>query len=109
MTLDTKEDALEVAIGGLPRVVEAILAAPAEARTKALDAAAGSYRQTAQQLGYSQSEEQEWVHAIMYRLRTEVITQEFAGHKIHRGARAQGDVASFRDADDCPNSSLGLP
>ena len=43
MTLDIKEDALEVAIGGLPRVVEAILAAPAEARTKALDAAAGSY------------------------------------------------------------------
>ena len=99
MTLDIKEDALEVAIGGLPRVVEAILAAPAEARTKALDAAAGSYRQTAQQLGYSQSQEQEWVHAIMYRLRTEVITQEFAGHKI----QSEDDAPSVEAPSTVPN------
>jgi hypothetical protein len=29
LILDTKEEALEVAIGGIPRVAEAILAAPA--------------------------------------------------------------------------------
>ena len=41
----------EVAITGVCRVAKAIVATPTEKRTKALDAAANSYRQTAQDLG----------------------------------------------------------
>jgi hypothetical protein len=77
LTTDKKQEVLEAAISGLSRVAEAILATPNEARIKALDAAADSYRQTAQVLGYDEAELQEWV-AIMFRLRGEVTRQELA-------------------------------
>jgi hypothetical protein len=80
-TLDTKEQVLEAAITGVCRVAGAIVATPAERRTKALDAAANSYRQTAQDLGYDEAEIQEWLHGIMFRLRTEVSAQELARQK----------------------------
>jgi hypothetical protein len=70
-TLDTKEQVLEAAITGVCRVAEAIVATPTEKRTKALDAAADSYRQTAQDLGYDEAEIRGWLHGIMFRLRTE--------------------------------------
>jgi hypothetical protein len=81
VTLDTKEQVLEAAISGVSRVAEAILATPTEKRTKALDAAANSYCQTAQDLGYDEAETQEWLHGIMFRLRTEVATRELAEQK----------------------------
>jgi hypothetical protein len=80
-TLDTKEQVLEAAITGVCRVAEAIVATPTERRTKALDAAANSYRQTAQDLGYDEAEIHEWLHGIMFRLRTEVSAQELARQK----------------------------
>ena len=67
-TLDTKEQVLEAAINGVSRVANAILATPTEKRTKALDAAANGYRQTAQDLGYDEAEIQEWLHGIMFSL-----------------------------------------
>ena len=66
---------------GVFRVANAILATPNEKRTKALDAAANSYRQTAQDLGYDEAEIQEWLHGIMFRLRTEVAARELAQQK----------------------------
>jgi hypothetical protein len=80
-TLDTKEQVLEVAITGVCRVAEAIVATPTEKRTKALDAAANSYRQTAQDLGYDQAEIQGWLQGIMFRLRTEASAQDLARQK----------------------------
>jgi hypothetical protein len=80
-TLDTKEQVLEAAITGVFRVAEAIVATPTEKRTKALDAAANSYRQTAQDLGYDEGEIQELLHGIIFRLRTEVGARELAQRK----------------------------
>jgi hypothetical protein len=79
--LDTKEQVLDAAITGVFRVAEAILATPTEKRPKALDAAAHSYRQTAQDLGYDEAEIQGWLHGIMFRLRTEVAARELAQQK----------------------------
>lgn len=78
LMIDSKQEVLEAVISGLSRVAEAILATPNEARTKALDAAADSYRQTARALDYDEAESQEWVNAIMFRLRGEVTTLQLA-------------------------------
>ena len=59
LSSNNKEQVLDAAIIGVSRVAEAILATPTEMRTKALDAAANSYRQTAQDLGYDEAEIQE--------------------------------------------------
>jgi hypothetical protein len=81
LTLDTKEQVLDAPITGVSRVANATLATPTEKRTKALDAVANSYRQTAQDLGYDEAEIQEWFHGIMFRLWTEVAAQELAQRK----------------------------
>ena len=59
LSSNNKEQVLDAAIMGVFRVAEAILATPTEMRTKALDAAANSYRQTARDLGYDEAEIQE--------------------------------------------------
>jgi hypothetical protein len=81
LTLDNREQVLEAAITGIFRVAEAILATPTEVRTKALNATANSYRQTAQDLGYDEAEIEEWLHEIMFRLRTEVAARELEQQK----------------------------
>ncbi len=81
LTTDSKQDVLEAAINGISRVADVILTTPTEKRTKALDAAANSYRQTAQDLGYNEAESQEWLYGIMFRLRTEVAARELAQQK----------------------------
>jgi hypothetical protein len=75
-TLDAKERVLEAAINGVSRVADVILATPGERRPKALEAAANSYRQTAQDLGYDEAEIHEWLHGLMSRLRTEIAARE---------------------------------
>jgi hypothetical protein len=82
--LDTRQQVLDAAITGVFRVAEAILATPAEKRTKALDAAANSYRQTAQDLDYNEAEIQELLDVIMFRLRTEVAARELVQRKSER-------------------------
>jgi hypothetical protein len=79
--LDTKQRVLDAAITGVFRVAQAILATPTEKRTKALDAAADGYRQTAQDLDYDEAEIQELLDVIMFRLRTEVAARELAQQK----------------------------
>ncbi|MGC1353034.1 MAG: hypothetical protein WA858_25165 [Xanthobacteraceae bacterium] len=79
--LDTKQQVLDAAITGVFRVAQAILATPTEKRTKALDAAADGYRQTAQDLGCDEAEIQELLDVILFRLRTEVAARELAQHK----------------------------
>jgi len=74
-------DALHGAINGLPRVAEAIAAVPLSERHKALTAAEASYRQSALELGYSDSEVRDWVTAIMFSLRTHVLGRQSSEEK----------------------------
>lgn len=67
----TRDEALQAAIIGLPRVAEALAAVPSNTQPKAWAAVEGSYRRSALDLGYSDSEAQNWVDAIMFRLRSE--------------------------------------
>jgi hypothetical protein len=66
------------AIDGLSRVARAIVAVPAEVRTKAFAAVEESYRHTARELGYDETEVEEWTAGIMFRLRAEVVLIERA-------------------------------
>jgi hypothetical protein len=72
MTLIMAEDeVLSVAIAGVPKVAEFIAAVPKEDRSRALEAAEKSYLRTALTLGYQDAEAQQWVSAVMSRLRLE--------------------------------------
>jgi hypothetical protein len=72
MTLIMAEDeVLSVAIAGVPKVVEFIAGVPSEDRSRALEAAEKSYLKTANTLGYQDAEAQQWVSAVMSRLRLE--------------------------------------
>jgi len=66
MVLDLENDAVfSVAIDGLPRVVKLIATVPEKKRSLALAAAQQSYVQTAQALGYEESDAQRWALAVM--------------------------------------------
>jgi hypothetical protein len=72
MTLTLDEDkVLSAAIAGVPRVAEIIATVAAEERTRALEAAENSYLETARALGYQDADAQQWVSAVMSRLRME--------------------------------------
>jgi hypothetical protein len=72
MTLTLDEDeVLSAAIAGVPRVAEIIATVAAEERTRALEAAEKSYLETARTLGYQDADAQQWVSAVMSRLRME--------------------------------------
>ena len=79
--LDTKQQVLDAAITGVFRVAEAILATPTEKRTKALDAAADGYRQTAQDLGCDEAEIQELLDVILFRLRQKWLHESWRQQK----------------------------
>jgi hypothetical protein len=65
MTLIMAEDeVLSAAIAGVPKVAT-------EDRSRALEAAEKSYLRTAFALGYQDAEAQQWVSAVMSRLRLE--------------------------------------
>jgi hypothetical protein len=76
MGLNPNEDVFEAAIRGIPQVAAAILAAPTEARTRAIAAAAESYRQTARRVGHDEAEAETFVEAAIYFLRAEVDAHE---------------------------------
>lgn len=63
------DEVLSIAIAGVPKVAEFIAGVPMEHRSRALDAAEQSYLQTAHTLGYQDAEAQQWVSAVMARLR----------------------------------------
>ena len=56
-------------LAGLPRVAELIATIPDEKRARALDAAEQSYLETARERGYADADAQQWVAAVMLRLR----------------------------------------
>lgn len=63
------DEVLFAAIAGLPKVAELIAAIPAEDLSRALDATEESYVQTAIELGYEETDAQQWASVIMLRLR----------------------------------------
>jgi hypothetical protein len=77
---------LQGAINGLSRVAEAIAAVPANERSKALTAVEASYRQSARELGYSDSEARDWVTAIMFSLRTQVFARQSSEERSSAGS-----------------------
>jgi hypothetical protein len=60
-----KDEAFSAAVNGLPKIVELITAAPEEKRSLALAAAHQTYLRTAQELGYDESDAQQWASAVM--------------------------------------------
>jgi hypothetical protein len=69
---------LSAAIEGLPKVVQLITAAPEEKRSLALAAARQSYLQTAQALGYEESDAQRWASTVMSLLEIVALASERA-------------------------------
>jgi hypothetical protein len=74
-------DTLQAVINGVPRVAKAVAAVPANERSKALTAVEASYRQSALELGYSDSEAGDWVTAIMFSLRAQVNARQLSEEK----------------------------
>jgi hypothetical protein len=60
-----KDEVFSAAVTGLPKVVELITAAPEEKRSLALSAAHQAYLRTAQELGYNESDAQQWASEVM--------------------------------------------
>ena len=56
-------------LAGLPKVAELIATAPEEKRERALGAAEQCYLKTGRELGYGETDAQEWVTVVMLRLR----------------------------------------
>jgi hypothetical protein len=84
MTLDDLEndEVFSAAVKGLSKVVELIAAIPEEKRSLALAAAQQSYVQTAQAVGYDESDAQHWASALVSLLEIEAVTKELATAKI---------------------------
>ena len=83
MALDLENDAaFSVAVDGLPRVVELITTVPDEKRSLALEAAHQSYLQTAQALGYAQTDAQEWASTVMSMLEIASLASERTAQKV---------------------------
>jgi hypothetical protein len=58
-------------LAGLPRVAEVIATVPEGKRECALEAAEQCYLSTARELGYGESDAQQWAAAVMRRLRAD--------------------------------------
>ena len=67
-----EDEVLSAAIAGVPKVAEFIAAVPTEDRSRALDAAEGSYLKNRTHFGLSRdAEARQWVSAVMSRVRIE--------------------------------------
>jgi hypothetical protein len=77
VALDLENDeVLSAAIEGLPKVVQLITAVPEEKRPLALAAAQQSYLQTAQALGYEESDAAQWASTVMTLLEIASLANE---------------------------------
>jgi hypothetical protein len=75
MILTQQEDeVLSAAIAGVSRIAEHLATFPAEDRSRALEAAEKSYRQTAHALGYKDADAELWASEIMWRLRMDLAS-----------------------------------
>jgi hypothetical protein len=74
-TVETKEDFIEAASNGLPRVADAIIAAPPKARIGVIDAVMESYRKLAGDF-LGEEETEKWLVSVVARLEAEVSAKE---------------------------------
>ena len=82
MALDLENDEMfSAAIEGISKVVEFIATVPEAKRPLVLAAAKQSYLQTAQTLGYEESDAQLWASAVMFQLEVASLARE-RGSKI---------------------------
>jgi hypothetical protein len=72
MASKSEKEVLEAALAAIPKIVELIAAVPREQWAGALGAAERQYLITARELGYAEVPAQNWVSAIMFRLREEL-------------------------------------
>jgi hypothetical protein len=75
ITVETKDDFIAAASEGLPRVAEAIIAAPTEARVCVIEAVVESYRQTARAF-FDEEETTKWLMDVVAHLEAEVCEKE---------------------------------
>jgi hypothetical protein len=79
MALDLENDEVfSAAIEGLPKIVELMATVPEAKRSLALAAAQQSYLQTAQALGYEESDAERWASTIMSLLEMTSLANERA-------------------------------
>jgi hypothetical protein len=92
MTRDDLEndEVFSAAVNGLPKVVELITAAPEDKRSLALAAAHQAYLRTAREVGYDESDAQQWASAVMSLIVTndKVILSRVATDLLGRAPRA---------------------
>ena len=74
-TVETKEDFIAAASSGLPRVADAIIAAPPKARIGVIDAVMESYRKLAGEF-LGEEETEKWLVSVVARLEAEVTAKE---------------------------------
>jgi len=66
MALDLENDEVfSAAVEGLPKIVELITNVPEEKRSFALAVAKQSYRETAQSMGYDETDAEQWASTVM--------------------------------------------
>jgi len=77
-----KDEVLSSAIEGIPKIAELITTVPDEKRSLALQAAHQSYLQTAQALGYTPTDAQEWASTVMSMLEIASPASERTAQKV---------------------------
>ena len=90
------DEVLSVAIAGVPKVAEFIAGVPMEHRSRARDAAEQSYLQVAHTLGYQDAEAQQWVSALMARLR---LDESYCKLRMFFSHTHIAKVRTYRSAD----------
>jgi hypothetical protein len=80
--VENKEDFIAAADKGLPRVAEAIIGTPTQARVDVIDAVVESYRKTALEF-FDEEETKKWLVDIVARLETEVASKERQASETH--------------------------
>ena len=110
MTLDDLEndEVFSAAVKGLQKVVELIAAIPEEKRSLALAAVQQSYLQTAQAVGYDESDAQQWASALMSLLEIEAVTRELATAKITEINKTKS-ISMFLREEEIPTPTFFPP
>jgi hypothetical protein len=70
--MSEREEILEVAVAGIPRVAKLIADFPIEFQEGGLEVAERRYQQTVRDLGYAEADAQGWISVVMFRLRNQV-------------------------------------
>jgi hypothetical protein len=99
MTLDNLEndEVFSAAVKGLPKIVKLITVLPEGKRSLAFAAVQQSYLQTAQAIGYNESDAQQWASALVSLLEIEAITSELATAKMTEINKTKDISSSLRE------------